>query len=229
LKVAISGHVDALEAVILNSILKAGLLSYGIEEPEMFLGAVKSDITTLRLDEQGDRQLLVARVRDLSKLVAFFETQMRFKKRSSAVAGTNILENSDGSTGVALNESVVVIGHPTDVQQYFLRIDQSKTNGDHQTGQLTYFADPNNASHVSTYTNDTDRVGSVLFAMLRFSGANPPTSQVEADIAALPYAVTETTLRDSSVERITRSPLGQFSTLISIFIPDGTFPQPKIR
>jgi hypothetical protein len=221
LKAAISGHVDALGAVVLNSIVKAGLLAYRIEEPEVFLGAVQSDIRTLRLDQQGDRQLLVASVRDRSKLVELFETQMRFKNRRSAVAGTSVFENSDGSTGVALNESVVVIGHPTDVQQYFRRIDHSNNDADQPMRQLAYFTDPNSASHIITYANDTERVRSFLFAMLTFSEVNPSgVSQMEADIADLPYAVTETTLSDSGVERITRSPLGQFSILISILIPD---------
>ena len=52
LKTTVSAHVDALGAVIFNSLLKSGLLVYGIEEPEEFLKAVKSDITTLRLDRK---------------------------------------------------------------------------------------------------------------------------------------------------------------------------------
>jgi hypothetical protein len=224
LKLTISGHVDALGAVIFTSILKAGLLAYGIEDPEVFLGAVHGDIRTLRLDQQGDRQLLVAPVRDRSTLMELFQTQMGLKKQKSAVIGTSVYENSEGSTGVALNESVVVIGHPSDVQQYYLRVGPSKTNDDLHTRQISYFADPNNASQVITYANDTERVGSFLFAMLKSSDMNASnTSQVEAEIAALPYAVTETTLSDSGINRITRSPLGQFSTLISLFMPNRPF------
>ena len=72
-----------------------------------------------------------------------------------------------------MNESVVVIGHPTDVQQYFLSLDQRKSNADQETRQITYFAPANDASLVTTYTNDTERVGSALLAMLKFSGATP--------------------------------------------------------
>ncbi len=228
MKTTISGNVEALAAVIFNSVLKAGLLGYGIDEPEVFLGAVKSDITTMRLDRQGDRQLLVASVSDVSKLTELLELQMGFKKRKSATAGTDVFESSDGNTGAALSMSLIVIGHPTDVQQYFLSIDQRGTNDGQETRQIAYFATPNNSSHVSTYTNDSERVSAFLAAMLKFSGVKVTnTSQVEVDIAALPYAVTETTLSDQGVERVTRSPMGQFSTLIPLFASEPPSPVPN--
>lgn len=230
LKAAIAGHVDALGAVVLTSLLRAGLLAYGIEEPEVFLGAVHGDIMTLILDHQGDRQLLVATVRDRSTLMKLFQTQMRFERQKSAVSGTHVYENPAASTGVALNESIVLIGHPTDIQQYFLLFSSSKSNGGQQTSQITHFADPNTSSPVITYANDAERVGSFLFAMLESSRVGTPyNSQVEAEIAVLPYAVTETTLNDSGINRITRSPLGQFSTLISLFMSSRPFTRANAR
>ena len=232
LKTTISGHVDALGAVVFNSILNSGLLAYGIEEPEAFLGAVQGDIRTVRIDQHGDRQLLVAPVRDLSKLTELFETRMRFKKQRTVVAGTSVFESSDGSKGVALNGSIVVVGHPTDVQQYFLRVAEGKAKGYQGSRQITYFADPNDSSHVSTYTNDTERVGSFLSAILSFSGSRLPSgAYLEGNIGGAPYAVTESTLGDEGVERVTRSPVGQFGTLLPLIIPirlpQQTFGDPK--
>jgi hypothetical protein len=224
LKTTISVHVDALGAVIFNSILKSGLLSYGIEEPEAFLSGVRSDVWTVRFDQQGDRQLLAARVRDPGRLIELFENQMGFKRRRSAFGYINVLENSEGSIGVALNESLVVVGHPADVQQYFRILNTpTESEGDDQSLRVTYFAKPNHLSHVATYSNDDERVQTFLVAMLSVSGADVAgVSQLERAVAAFPYAATETTLGDEGLERITRSPMGQFSTLIPLLIPNQT-------
>jgi hypothetical protein len=222
LKTTISLHLDALGAAIFNSILRSGLLAFGIEEPEAFLRAVKSVITTVRLDQQGDRQLLVARVREPRRLIELFERQKGFKRRRSASGDINVFENSEGSTGVALSESLVVVGHPADVQQYFRIVNTpARTDGGDESRRIAYFANSNHASHVSTYTNDHERIQAFLVAILRVSGGDVAgVSQLEPAIAALPYAITETTLRDEGLERITRSPVGQFSTLIPLFVPN---------
>jgi hypothetical protein len=178
----------------------------------------------VRFDQQGDRQLLAARVRDPGRLIELFENQMGFKRRRSAFGYINVLENSEGSIGVALNESLVVVGHPADVQQYFRILNTpTESEGDDQSLRVTYFAKPNHLSHVATYSNDDERVQTFLVAMLSVSGADVAgVSQLERAVAALPYAATETTLGDEGLERITRSPMGQFSTLIPLLIPNQT-------
>jgi hypothetical protein len=119
---------------------------------------------------------------------------------------------------------LVVVGHPADVQQYFRILNTpTKTEGDDQSLRITYFAKPNHLSHVATYTNDDERVQPFLVAMLRVSSADVAgVSQLERAIAALPYAATETTLGNEGLERITRSPMGQFGNLIPLLIPDQT-------
>jgi hypothetical protein len=219
MKTAISGHVDVLGAVIFNSVLNSGLLGYGIEEPEVFLGAIKGEVTTMHLDLQGDRQLIIAPVRDLPKLTELFEMKLGFKKQKSATPGATVFESSDGGTAAILNEAVIVIGHPSDVQQYFMGANQSKNTDQHKR-QISYFEIPNSSSQVSTYTNDTDRVDTFLLTLLKFSDVNVTNvPELDSEIAALPYAVTETTLNDEGLDRITRSPMGMFSTIIPLFIP----------
>jgi hypothetical protein len=39
-------------------------------------------------------------------------------------------------------------------------------------------------------------------------------------VAKLPYSATETTLGELGFERVTKSPLGQFSTLLPLLIPE---------
>jgi hypothetical protein len=231
LKTTVASHVDALGAVIVNSLMRSGLLTYGIENPEAFLGAVKAGINTVRFDQQGERQLIVARVNDPNRLLVLFEREMRFRRLRSAPGNTIVLENEDGTIGVALNDSFVVVGHPADIQQFFRMITTDNGNlSPDETKRLDYFVGQNTLSPVSTYTNDSERVQTFLVAMLRVSGRDPAAvSLLEEGINSLPYAITETNLGDGGLDRITRSPLGQLGTLIPLFIPDDRLSPPTTR
>lgn len=221
LRTTVSAHLDALGAVIFNSLLKSGLLVYGIEEPEEFLRTVKSDIRTLRLDQQGDRHLLIAEVRDKRKLTDLFEKKMKLRRRQSASEDVSVFENSDGNIGVALNESLVLMGHPSDVQQYFTVISSLRSTHPDQLRRITHFVDANHRSPVVTYTDDTERVHAFFLAVTILSGGNSSElSSLAPAIATMPYAVTETTLTQDGIERVTRSPLGLLSTLIPLLVTE---------
>src|SRR5882672_1973939 len=68
LKSAVSSQVDILSTIIFSSLLKSALLSYGIEDPETFLGVVNGELLTVRLDESADRSLLIAGVKHRAAL-----------------------------------------------------------------------------------------------------------------------------------------------------------------
>ena len=219
LKTTISARIDSLSAVFINSMLKSSLLSYGIEDPELFLGGVKSNICTVRIDHQGDRQLLVAHVRDQSKLINLFKSRMGFLKRSSTLNNTIVYENAEGSASAAMNDSFIVVGHPVDVQQYF-RIASDFTGTENRTHsqRITHFTGSPTSGAVLTYTNDDERVRACIVSIVSGAGGEP-SPDLESRIATLPYAVTETSLSDEGLSRITRSSLGQFSTIIPLVLP----------
>jgi len=220
LKTTISAHVDSLGAIFINSMLKSSLLSYGIEDPELFLGGIKCNICTVRLDDQGDRQLLIARVGDQSKLINLFQSKMGFMKKTSTLNDTSVFENSEGSTSAAVNDSFIVVGHPADVQQYFrVAADLKKTEKRSHPQRITHFSSSSTLSSVLTYTNDDERVRACIVSILGASGG-APSSHLDSRIATLPYAATDSSLSDEGLVRITRSSMGQFSTIIPLLIPE---------
>ncbi|HKO42561.1 MAG TPA: hypothetical protein VJU84_04700 [Pyrinomonadaceae bacterium] len=223
LKTSISRRIDTVAAVVLNTTLRSSLTRYGIEEPERFLGAVKSPLKTIRLDEDGERQLLIAAVTDRKKLTDLFSMTMRLKGTSADDPATSIMENADGSLSVALNESLVILGHPVDVQQYYRIMRELATQADEQPTPLTHFVESGARVHVVTYTNDAERVRSCMSAIMR-TYQREISSELDARFNRLPYAATQTTLTQSGLTRMTRSPLGQFSTIIPVLVPKGTQP-----
>jgi hypothetical protein len=220
LKTAVSSQVDALSAIVFSSLLKSALLSYGIDDPEAFLGAVDGELLTLRFDENAERSILIAHVRDRARLRELIVKKMSVDQRSAGGQESEIFEDSAGDFAANLTTELIVMGAPTDVRRY------SETTGaqllsEEKFKQMTFYASASNNANVITYTNDESRVHSFLAAIMTARGKGAPvTTGIDQAILALPYSITETTLGERGLERTTRSPLGQFSTLLPLLIPE---------
>jgi len=223
LKTAVSSQVDALSAIVFSSLLKSTLLSYGIDDPESFLGAVKGELLTIRLDQTEERSMLMAGVHNRAALHQFLSRRMSVKSRKAG-GGLEIFEDQTGDFAAALNDDFIVIGSPADVRYYALP-DGTNLMSAETRKRMTFFLSFPTSGNVVTYTNDSDRVRGFVSAIN--SAKDGPTQaprNMDEAIATLPYSSTETTLGERGIERTTRSPLGQFSTLVPLL-----FPQPPSR
>jgi hypothetical protein len=221
LKTAVSSQVDALSTIVFSSILKSALLSYGIDQPEAFLGAVGGEILTVRLDENSERSILIARVHDRPTLRQLFLRTMKASPRQPGVDHSEFLEDVEQELAVSLGDEFVVSGPTIDVRRY-LEFNATNTTMDSQSlRRMTFFASSPSAANVVTYTNDSDRVRRFASTIAASKDAGVVSSErTEAAIALLPYSVTETTLGERGIERINRSPLGQFSSIVPLLFPE---------
>lgn len=221
LKGAASSQMDVLSAVVFTSLLKSALLSYGIEEPERFLGAVKGELLTVRLDPSGERTMLIAGVRDEESLRELIKKRIGLNLRSNRMGDVEILEDSKGEWGASLGKDLVVMGPPPDVRTYTEgAIVNGKTSNDEDQRKITFFVPLSSSASIVTYTDDSDRISSFISAVLAAKGVRSlALGPIESMVADLPYSATETTLGDRGFERVTKSPLGQFATLLPLVIP----------
>jgi len=222
LKTAVSSQVDALSTIVFASLLKSALLSYGIDNPESFLEAVGGELLTLRLDENAEHSILIAGVRDRAALRQVVTGKMSLNPRNSGSAASELFEDAQGEFAATLSDEFIVMGSSEDVRRYSetSRTPAALLTADNQR-RMTFFASSRASANVVTYTNDGDRVRSFISALVAAKGARTVSSErVEEAIAALPYSVTETTLEERGIARTTRSPLGQFSTLLPLLFPD---------
>jgi hypothetical protein len=222
LKAAASSQMDVLSAIVFSSLLKSALLSYGIDEPEKFLGAVNGDLLTLRLDQNGERTMVIAGVRDRESLRALVKKRIGLNSRTDSVSDAEILEDSRGELAVSLSKDFVVLGSPLDLRRHS---ENAKTNSamlkDEELRKITFFVPLSSSANIVTYTNDSDRIASFISAVIAAKGTSSVLSgPVEPMVAKLPYSATETTMGELGLERVTRSPLGQFSTLLPLLIPE---------
>ncbi|HEV7796630.1 MAG TPA: hypothetical protein VGO73_00630 [Pyrinomonadaceae bacterium] len=222
LKTAISSQVDALSTIVFSSLLKSALLSYGIDDPETFLRAVNGELLTLRFDENAERSILIAGVRDRASLRSLISRKMLVSPRSSGEQNAESFEDAAGDFAARLTDEFVVVGAPADVRRYAeTRGAGSAVLSAEKYKQMTSFASASSKANVVTCTNDESRVRDFFAAITAAKGARMPTSSgVDEAVSQLPYSITETTLGDRGLERTTRSPLGQFSTLLPLLIPE---------
>ncbi|HEV7747022.1 MAG TPA: hypothetical protein VGO56_18640 [Pyrinomonadaceae bacterium] len=217
LKTAVSSQVDSLSAIVFSSLLKSALLAYGIDDADTFLKAVDGELLTLRLDETAERSVLIASVHDRVAVRQLIAKQM--SQRTSS-ASTETFEDATGEFAASLSDEYIVIGSPADVRRYSaMKDDPSALTTADNLRRMTLFASRTSSNNVVTYTDDSDRVRSFIAAFLTAKGGSTTTGQLDDSIAKLPYSITETTLVDRGVERTTRSPLGQFSSLLPLLFP----------
>jgi hypothetical protein len=221
LKGAASSQMDVLSAVFFSSLLKSALLSYGIEEPERFLGAVKGELLTVRFDQSGERTMLIAGVRDKELLRELIKKRLGLNLRSNRTRDVEILEDSKGEWAASLSKDLVVMGPPPEVRSYTEdAILNATTKNDQDQRRITFFVPLSSSASIVTYTDDSDRTASFISAVLAAKGSQSQVvGPIESMVADLPYSATETTLGDRGFERITKSPLGQFATLLPLVIP----------
>jgi hypothetical protein len=118
------------------------------------------------------------------------------------------------------------MGTAADVRRYAANRQASAELSAGSLRKMTFFASTLGSPNIITYTNDDDRVRSFISAVMVATGAPPATSgRIEEAVDRLPYSVTETTLSDLGIERNTRSPLGQFSTLLPLLVPEQLSPR----
>jgi hypothetical protein len=202
LKTAISSQIDTLSAIVFSSLLKSALLAYGIQEPEKFLAAVSGDVLTMRLDEGGERALLIARVRDSASLRELLIGKMLKNVRSVRVGDAEILENSDAEMAVGFINEYVVLGHPLDVRRCADNAIANVGLSNDKLRKITFFTPLSTPANIVTYTNDADRVRSFISAVVALGGAKALSSaDIEQMIESLPYSATETTLVDWNGQR----------------------------
>jgi hypothetical protein len=220
-KSAVSSQVDALSAILFSSLLESGLLSYGIEQPETFLSAVSGELVTMRLDDSSERSIMIAHVRDRAKLRELFARKMTVRPSDIRAANTEFFEDSEGESAASLGDHLVVLGSPIDVRRYFEIGGPGNPMNAEDLKRMKFFASPDKSAPIITYASDAERVRK--FALTVFSAKVVDSSsaqQLEQAINALPSSVTETSLSEQGIERLTRSPLGQFSSIVPSLFPE---------
>lgn len=223
----ISSQLDFTLAPLAGRFLDSSLQSFGIDSPRELLRAVGPEVTTARLDKEGERLLFVARVRDEAPLHALL--RQRFGSSAaqpSRVGEAEMFSSADEEKGVA----AFVAGHfITGDAEAVRRCLQARAAGK-TADTLEAFkraassVPPGAPAQVLTLADDREYALGFLALVARQGaarqGAADPARLARA-AAGLPFSVSETRHAPDGFERRTRSAFGQLGALALSFTSDS--------
>ncbi|MCM3904793.1 MAG: hypothetical protein ND866_24110 [Pyrinomonadaceae bacterium] len=222
IETALSSQLDTLSAMVVSSLLKSALTPYGIEDPDRFLTLVGPELSTVRLTRDTEHATLIAQVRDEPSLRQLLLGPGGKSLKRHSVGEAELMEIPGKPIGMSFLKGRVLIGPPEDLQLYLEAATGNQATPD-RIKKLEHFLGRSTSANVVTYTRDTDQVMKFVRAIARAGGgttADREATELSLKIAQLPYSATETTLGDQGLERITRSPFGQFATLVPLLFPE---------
>jgi hypothetical protein len=218
LKTSVASQVDALSAILFSSLLKSALLPYGINEPDRFLSQVDGPLLTARLD-QDTGSILVAKMRDQTAMRPFLMKAMGFEVIDSK-SNTEVFRNSKSEFVARFVNGFIAIGSPPEVARYVEKTASAST-WPPSTSPPILLTPLSKGTCVLTYTDDMERIRTFVATVVAGGGRTALWSdQTEQILRSLPYSATETNLGERGIERVTRSSLGQFSTLLPLVFPE---------
>ncbi len=219
LKTAVSTRVDAFSAILFSSLLKSALLPYGISEPDTFLSLVDNPVLTARFESSTQGSMLMARLHDPAAMRALVTQGMGFQLVSKKSNG-EAFKNSESEFAATITNEFIVIGSQQEVERYTEKL-TSASNALPGIARQNLLGPFSSGACILTYANDSHRIRAFVSTMVTSVGADARWSdQTEHMLTLLPYSVTETTLEEHGIERVTRSALGQFSTLLPLMFPE---------
>jgi hypothetical protein len=211
---AVSSQFDALSAVVFNSILKAALLPYGIEDPQKFMSAVGPEVATVKLNQGRSGSVLLARAIDRKTLQEMFPLRGDEDKLTPG-QDLHYANVSDQKFAATFLNDYFVVGSPANVRLFLEASKNGSTVGAGTSPNVVTRFVPDSSAGIVTYSNDSERVRNFFAGIAALQGGSR-TNSAPIPNERLPFATTETGLHDEGIERRTQSAFGLFSTLISL-------------
>jgi len=227
LNATLSSQLDVLYAPFVSRFLDTALEPYGIETPATFFTAAGPDLWTARLDDTGESTLMIAGVRDETRLRAQIRKRLGARTRSERIGDAELLISTDEERGAAsFVANHLIMGAEGDVRTAL----QTRTAATRTLATSDAFkraqhnAPESDGASVITYTDDRAPTRSFIYAIARLR-QNTNTQRNESfdqSLAALPYSVSTTRVVEGGFERRTLSSFGQFGAITTLFETNAT-------
>lgn len=227
LNAMISSQLDFTLAPLAGRFLDGSLESFGIDSPRELLRAVGPEITTARLDKEGERLLLVARVRDEAALRVMLRQRLgNSPAQSSRVGDAEMFFSADEEKGAAaFAAGHFITGDAEGVRRCLQARAAGQTADTLEAFKRAARSVPTGVpAQVLTLADDREYALGFLTLVARQSGARqgrPDPAGLARAAAGLPFSVSETRHTPDGFERRTRSSFGQLGALALRFTSDS--------
>lgn len=197
-------QLDAVSGKILTQVSGSFFEPYGVENIETFLGAVGAEIVTVNFDEEGDKSVVIAEVKDEELLKRSITKEINFKMPPTKQGIANLWLSEDKNFSAAFVENRLILGNSESV----LKCLQAKENGNNFT-KSEYFQRfaKNNAVSI-TFAKDSETTEKIVEIL-----GNPKEENKSLDR----FYLTETRFDSNGMERKTTSDFGLIGMIIEQF------------
>jgi hypothetical protein len=197
---------DSMSGTILTQFSGSFFEPYGIRDAEGFLGSVGNEIVTAKFDEEGEKPVVIATVKNIEKLKKPLLPELRPDKQKSEELAAEIFTSPDGEA-VAFFENKVIAG---DAESVFKCL-QARKSGENLT--KTTAAQQLAASKASAATVALDsQTASAIATVL---------SEKKADDQSIASRyLTETRFTKGGIERKVTSDFGLLGSIIAELADD---------
>ncbi len=212
---ALGLKLDAVSAVVVSSVLRASLVGYGIENPSEILPLFTSPVATLRANSNDETSVLIARLTSSSQLRQIVQKELGSKIQF--IEGRNSEADLSREFAAILHEGFVIMGRTASVKSWLDGMKGVK----HMSSLAGDFEKlrSDGTVAITTYAADAQRVNGFIATLAALRGTPLSAEQrakLNAETEGSVYSITETSLTPIGIERRTRSPFGQVSTLASL-------------
>lgn len=216
---AISSHVEFLLAAESPKFLASALQGYGIDDPKAFLSAVGPELSTVKLDINSPRALLIVQVLDAAALRRLVRARLGPDSTSEQIGNSELLYSRDPERGAAsFVDNALLLGSVEDVRtclQAHNKGDRMADTGAFQRARALVNVTPPSLPTITTFTNDAESSRSFvsLFSANRAPAISNSVSALNDASVRLPNRVNVTRLTQNGFEYTSRSSFGLMGTL----------------
>ncbi|HRH40000.1 MAG TPA: hypothetical protein PKY82_00025 [Pyrinomonadaceae bacterium] len=199
-----SKQLDAVSGKILTQVSGSFFEPYGVENIETFLSAVGTEIVTANFDEEGDKSVVIAEVKDEEILKKSITKEINFKTPPTKQGIANLWLSEDKTLSAAFVENRLILGNSESI----LKCLQTKESGNNFT-KSEYFQRfaKNNAISI-TFAKDSDSAEKLVEIL-----GEPKAENKSVDS----FYLTETRFDSNGMERKTVSDFGLIGMIIEQF------------
>lgn len=196
---------DDVSSNILLAFSSAVFEPYGIDDPETLLASVGPMIYTVRFDEDGDKTVFVATVKDMQKVKAALAKELDLGRPPEKVGDADTWLSKESDLRALFIGDAVVVGDPVEVLEFQKRFISEQASPTDISGAGSFLG---SKAAAVTITNDTTTALKV---------AEVISAKKEEPVDVNMTWLTETRFTRTGIERKTVSPLGLIGTITAQF------------
>jgi hypothetical protein len=200
-----SKQMDAPSAKLFAQVSNSFFEPYGISEGETFLSAVGTEIVTARFDEEGEKSVVIAGVKDLEKIKKAISGEINLKAKPEKFGAIDFWKSEDSDLAAAFVDNLVILGE----RQSVLNCLGAKESGKNFAKTIQYQSLVKDSSAAAaTITLDAESSQQIIEVLGK--------AKAEKD-SYTSFYTTVTRFNETGFERKTVSDFGLIGTIVEQF------------